>query len=119
MHINIENVESLIFYDDRFWRAVPQLAHIRDQWKISKMSPDLRFLGKKSLLDFLAQAGQHKDPISKYFNSTVTIDSLEYNSVKNLEFKASEDHFDPCSEEQYSDICMHRFGDQVKITLWR
>lgn len=117
MLININNVEDLVFMDKSVWSRIPELSHLRDQWRLSKMTPSLRAMGKKAMLDFLNDSKSYEDSLSEYFGRKVTIDKVEPNSVKNSEFSVSEDHVNP--EDAFSEICLHREGEKVGMTLWR
>jgi hypothetical protein len=119
MRINIQNVESLIFENKDIWKKMPEMIHLRDQWRISRMTPMLRALGKRSLLDFLKGAkGYHEKALSEHFGTTVTIDKIERNLVKNLEFSVDENpEFD--FEENYTAFSTYRKGDTIYMTLWR
>lgn len=117
MRINIKNVEEVIFMDKEAWDSIPKLAHLRDQWRISKMTPSLRAMGLKSLADFLHLAKPYEESLSKHFGSKVTIDSLDPSSVKNTDFLVSDDHIE--ADETFSEICLYRKGEMIGMTMWR
>jgi hypothetical protein len=119
MRINFQNVEDLIFHDKNVWKSIPDLIHLRDQWRMSKMSPILRALGRKSLLDFLRSAKRmHEDAMSIYFNATVPIDIIELHLVKNIEF-GLEDEAELEFNDIYSGFSVFRKQDKISITFWR
>lgn len=119
MVINIHNVEDEVFRNNEVWKAVPDLSHIRDQWRLSALSPSLRAMGRKCLFDFLRESKRHEKELSDHFGTKVTIDSIGIGSVLNLKFKASEEHFNPGPDDVFSEICLHRSGDEVLVTMWR
>lgn len=119
MKINILNVENLIFYDKEVWKLMPDLIHLRDQWRVSKMSPMLRAMGKKALNDFLLQAKKYEKTLSERFGKNVTIDRIENRVVKNIEFSVNEEFPDIDPEIDFSGISTHREGDKVFLTFWR
>jgi hypothetical protein len=120
MLINIINVEEKVFYDKEVWRDMPDLVHLRDQWRVSKMSPMLRGMGKKALSDFLSMAkDKHERALSKRFGSEVTIDRIETRIVNNLEFDAREDFPDIDFKLGYTGFCTHREGEKIFLTFWR
>jgi hypothetical protein len=119
MRINFQNVEDLIFHDKNVWKSIPDLIHLRDQWRMSKMSPILRALGRKSLLDFLRSAKKmHEDAMSMYFNEMVTIDKIERHLVKNIEFEL-DDEAELEFNDIYSGFSVFRKKDKISITFWR
>jgi hypothetical protein len=124
VQINIQNVEEIIFQDDKIWREMPDLRYLREQWKLSKISPILRAMGKKSLLEFLNKAKkEHENAISKYLATSVTIDKLDYFIVKNMEFSIDDAELDlnliEAQESLYSYFGTYRKKDKIYITFWR
>lgn len=120
MVINIINVEELVFYDKEVWKGMPELVHLRDQWRVSKMSPALRGMGKKAISDFLKIAkGKHEATLSKRFGMEVTIDRIETRVVKNMEISASEEFPDIDPEIDPNGLSVHREGERVFLTFWR
>jgi hypothetical protein len=119
IRINFQNVEDLIFHDKEAWKNMPDLVYLRDQWRMSKMSPMLRALGRKSLLDFLRSAkDRHEDVLSLYFKDTVTIDKIDRHLVKNIEF-GLDDEPELEFAEIYSGFSTFRKKDKIHITFWR
>lgn len=120
VRINIENVEELIFQNKEIWRKMPDLVHLRDQWRISKMAPMLRSLGKKSLLEFLRNVKkQHEDIISEHLKDEVTIDKIERHLVKNIEFSIEDDDVIFDSHEIYTGFASFRKEGKMYLTFWR
>lgn len=121
VRINIENVEELIFQNKEIWEKMPDLIYLRDQWRISKMTPVLRSLGKKSLLEFLRNAKKsHEEIISDHFQSLVTIDKIERHLVRNISFSVDDDNdvvFD--SHELYTGFSVYRKNNDIFMTFWR
>jgi uncharacterized protein YjaZ len=120
MRINIQNVEDLIFQNKEIWGKMPDLVHLRDQWRISKLTPVLRAMGKKSLLDFLRSVKQkHEEIISEHFNTYVTIDKIERHLVKSIEFSLKEEDVNLDSHEIYTGFSAYRDKEKVYLTFWR
>ena len=119
MNINIQNVEDVIFYDSEVWKKIPDLIHLRDQWRMSKISPILRAMGKKALLDFLKiSKNTHEKALSLHFGQAVTIDRIDRHLVKNLELSIGED-FSMESDESYTGFSTYRKEDKLYITFLR
>jgi hypothetical protein len=121
LRINIENVEELIFQNKEIWEKMPDLIYLRDQWRISKMTPVLRSLGKKSLLEFLRTVKKHhEESMSEHFKSLVTIDKIERHLVRNIVFSIEDDNdvmFD--SHDTYTGFSVYRKNDKIHMTFWR
>lgn len=119
MQINIQNVEELIFQDKEIWRKMPEMIHLRDQWRISRMTPMLRAMGKKSLLDFLKNAKrEHEEILSDYFGKMVTIDRIDRNLVVNKQFIVGEEP-ELEDSEIFTGFSTYRKGNEIKVTFWR
>ena len=120
MEINIQNVEELIFQNKEIWRKMPDLIHLRDQWRISRMTPMLRAMGKKCILDFLRMAkNQHEDIISEHFGTHVTIDKIERHLVHNTDFLVEDDNVDFELHDNFTAFSTFRKEGKVRITFWR
>lgn len=120
MQINFQNVEEIIFYNEEIWKKIPDLIHLRDQWRISKMTPMLKAMGRKAMLDFLRTAKHsHADALSDHFGELVTIDKLENHLVINSEFLVDNDHVDFNIYENFTGFSTYRKDNEVFITFWR
>lgn len=115
--LNILNVERLIFQDDEIWKSMPELSGMRDQWRISKLSPSLRPTGRRAMHDFLKAAkNKYEGVISEKLGCEVTIDRIDNRAVTNLELNSLDDMQ---VEGFYSGFATYREGDRVFVTLWR
>lgn len=120
MLINLANVEELIFYEKDVWRKMPELVHLRDQWRVSKMSPMLRAMGKKAIIDFLSSAkGKYEKTLSDAFGAEVTIDTIETRLVKSIEFSSEDEFPEIAPENEFTGISTFRDGERVFLTFWR
>jgi len=122
IEINIQNVEDVIFNDSNLWKKISDLRHIRDQWKLSKMSPVLKAMGQKAKLDFLNNSKKiHEDIISKHLGTTVTISKIDKNVVKNVELSIEDAELDLNlkSESLYPYFSTYLKNKKLKITFWR
>jgi hypothetical protein len=120
MEINIQNVEELVFRDDKVWDSLPGLCRHRDQWRISMMSPSLRATGRMALMDFLQNAEEaHELALSEYFGRDITIDRLDRRLVRNVEFPISDETPALPPTGSYAGFGVHRDGEKIRITFWR
>lgn len=124
IQINIQNVEEIIFRNDKIWRELPDLRYLREQWRMSKISPVLKALGKKSLLEFLNKIKkEHELIISKHLGTSVSFDKIDYLLVKNLELKIEEAELElnllEAKQPLYPYFSTYRKNDKIYITFWR
>lgn len=122
VEVNIQNIEEIIFNDSNLWKKLPDLRHIRDQWKLSQMSPVLKAMGQKAKLDFLNSSKPiHEDIISKHLGTSVTISKIDKNVVKSVELKLEDAELDLNleSENLYPYFATYLKENELKITFWR
>jgi hypothetical protein len=124
VRINIQNVEQIIFQNDEIWRDLPDLRYLREQWRLSRISPVLKAMGKKSILDFLNKAKkEHEIIVSKHLGTTITIDKLDYHVVQNIELPIENAELElnliEAENPLYSYFGTYRTKDKIYITFWR
>lgn len=120
MRINIQNVEDKVFLNKEIWRKMPDLVYLRDQWRLSRMTPMLRAMGRKSIIDFLSKAKlAHEEILSEYFNEPVTIDKIDRHLVKNIEFSIDEEVPQLETEDHYTAFSTYRKDNKLHVTFWR
>ena len=120
MNINFNNVEELIFYNKKVQSLLPEFRNYFAQWELGKITPALRSLGKRSMLDFLnALEPKHLQILSDHFGYEVALQKMEYNSIKNLCCGLDEVEDSICGIEGFVDLAIHRNNDQIYICFWR
>lgn len=122
LQINIHNVEELIFQNNKIWRDLPDITHLRDHWRMSKISPIFKAMGKKAILDFLNKTNKdHEKIISKHLGTSVTINKIDRNLVRNMEFpiEEAEELLNLFSEDLYPYFNTYRTKDKIYVTFWR
>ncbi len=123
--INIKNVEEKIFENNEVWNEIKDLKHLKDQWKLGKISPALRHMSRKSLLDFLNSIkSSHINILSSFFEEEVVVEKFDYHSIKNFSFSnkeeiANELNLMESKNELYSYFSTYKDKDQFHITFWR
>lgn len=123
--INIKNVEEKVFENNEIWKNLYDIKHLKDQWNLSKATPVLRYLGKKSILDFLNGVKQkHIDVLSNFFQEEVTVEKFDYHSIKNFTFsndqKIDEElNLMEYKNELYSYFSTYKDKDNFYVTFWR
>lgn len=109
----------MIFENHSLWRLIPDLAHHRDQWAFSKISPHLRPTAIRAIIGLLQDLNDsHIKSISDHFGTTVTIDKFSQGSVRSVEFKIYEPP-DLSNFSFYTGFSSTREGDTIKMTFWR
>lgn len=123
IRINFQNIEEYIFQNNKIWGDLPDLKHIRDEWKLSKISPVLRNLTKKTIFDLLNKLNkEHEKIISKHLGTSVVVDKIDYCLVKSYDFDINdiEDVLNSMDNEFYSyyfSSCRRK--DKISVTFWR
>lgn len=118
MNLDPTNAEELIFYDSNIRNIFPEFHQLFQQWEFSKLSPALKPLGKKSILDMLnSLTKEHIDKLSGYFKTEVTIDKIDYHTVKNIQ--VSLDELSEIQLEGLKNLALSRKGNQIYICSWK
>lgn len=117
--LNLNNVEKLVF-ESGLIKEFPEFKHQYDQWKLSKMSPSLRQLGKRTLIDFVnCLKDEHISILEKHFKTSITIDKLDYHIVKNYDFSTSRLEIDLNDIQGLENFTTYTNGYQTYISFWR
>lgn len=119
LSINIDNVEDLVFFDERLHPKLPDLEFLFRQWKLGKMY-GLRSLIRQSLFDFLNHTtNEHIVIMEEYFGQDIVIeDNLDYHIVRNIKVSV-EDPEAICEISGYNGFSTYRKGNQLYISFWR
>ena len=121
VEINLFNVEELIFLDKKVQKQIPEFFHLFEQYRLSKMTPALRLLGKRSVMEFLqGLKDEHLEILEGYFGNRVTLSKTDHHIVKNLVFSLDSTELGSMKgTEGYPNFCCHRDGNQVYLSFWR
>jgi len=117
--INLQNIEDLVFQDRNLQKELPEFRQHFDQWRLSQMTSSLRSLGKRSILDVLNSLEGHIDVLSRHFGTSITINKLDYHTVKDRVIP-----LDNCEEELnqiegYENFSISRDDDKLYVCFWR
>ena len=120
MHINLQNVEQLIFSDNNLRRLLPEFQALFDSWKVAQMAPALRNLGKRSILDFLqGLQDSHIEILEGYFKEVVTVEKLDYHIVRNISSDIDDAELVLDEFSGFVDVAAYRDENQLYISMWR
>ena len=120
MHINLQNVEQLIFTDKSLRLLLSDFQQFFDSWKVAQMVPSLRNLGKRSVLDFMnALQPQHVEILESYFGDIVVIDNLDYHIVKDIISDLDDAEMTLSDFDGFVDVAAYRDENSIYICIWR
>lgn len=118
--INFNNIEEIIFYDNKLKNKLPELTHLFNQWELARRNPSLRALGKQAIMDFMNQINDKQvGVIEEYLETKVSFDKLDYHIVKHGEFPLEEAEVKLNEMNAFSNTILHRDGNQLYISSWR
>lgn len=118
--LNLMNAEELVFRDESLRRKLPEFEDLFGQWKLSILSPALRQLGKRAILDFLGRLDDsHLEIIRDHVGFSFETDAIDYRKVKNFKFSNLEipDCIDGIS--QNDNLLVYLDDSGLSITSWR
>lgn len=117
--INLNNVEEIIFYNEKAKKALPEFKEYFNQWMFYKKNSGFRQLIKRTLSDFLSSLKtEHIDIISKALGGKIQIDTLDYHTVYNETYNVDDDIELLLNHEGYY-FDIWRDKEQIFVTFWR
>ena len=120
MVISLDNVEELIFYDDKIKKLLPECNPIFNQWAFAKQNIGFHQLVKRTLSDFLNSLQEEQIKIlSNYFQTTISINSyMDYHIIKNIKLNKEDAEFFMNNYEDYN-FELYCNKNDLYITFWR
>jgi hypothetical protein len=116
--INLQNVRDLIVKDKKATSLLPEFKIFFDTWKFSLLSSTFKSLGEKALMDFLlALKPKHIEILEKYFNDSISINTVDYRVVKNRNFPLNK--VEEFQMDGYPYFSIYRDNSDLYITYWR
>jgi len=120
MNLNLVNVEELIFYNQRLQVSLPKHRHLFDQWKLAKMSPSLRSLGKRAILDFLNDLDEESLKIlENHFGCKITLSRVNYCLISNHSCHPDEAEEILNKMEEFVDLTIYRDENHLYLSCWK
>jgi len=119
LSINIDNIEDLVFFDEKLHSKLPDFEFLFRQWKLGKMY-GLRSLIRQSLFDFLNRTNnEHIKILEEYLGQDIVIENnLDYHIVRNIKVSV-EDPEAICEISGYNGFSTYRKGNQLYVSFWR
>lgn len=119
LNLNLNNVEKLVF-ESGLIKKFPEFKQQYDQWKLSKINPSLRQLGKRTLIDFVnCLENEHISVLEEHFKASITIDKMDYHIVKNCKLSTSRLEIDLNEIQGLENFTTYTDGCQFYISFWR
>jgi len=120
MHLNLQNVEEIIFMDKNVHKFLPEFKYLFDSWTLANRITALRNLGKRSLLDLLNNLKEnHLQKLSDYFKQNVIVDKLDYHIVHNIETNLDGIVEELNKYDNFLDVTVYRKDSHVYISIWK
>ena len=114
--VNLQNVKDLIISDNKATNLLPEFKHFFDTWKFSVINPTFKSLGDKALIDFLLSLKpKHIEVLEQYFNTSISVDALDYRIVKNITYSLNEEELQTVGLNNFS---IYRDNDHLYISYW-
>ncbi|MCK9458568.1 MAG: hypothetical protein M0R80_02930 [Proteobacteria bacterium] len=115
--INFNNVENLVFYNEKVQALLPEFIHLFNSWKFAVKNPSFRSLGKRSIADFLNHLTEDNiEVLTKYFGDKIQIDRIDYHIVKNSEYSVDTTEV---LQDAFSNIVLFRKNNHLYVSSWR
>jgi len=121
--LNLQTVENLIFENKDVQKLLPaHMSNYFEQWRMAKQIPVLRQMGKKAMIDFLAQLDdEHVLLLENYFNDRIFVERLNYRSVENYKIPLTEKDIceELCQINSFPYFSLWRDNEHLYISFWR
>lgn len=120
MEINLTNIEEIIFRNMDVWKHMPSMSHYRDEWMVSQRVPGMRGLGKRAVLGFMSELGAEQiEVLESHLGEPVVINKMNPNTHANLECDIADLEGRICEFSDFSEVCISRNKETVKLSFWR
>ena len=118
--LNLNNIEGLVFHDKKLRKKLPEFNDLFGQWQLAKITTGLRAMGKKAVLDLLnSLEDNHIRIIEKHLNTKITLNKIEYHTVKDCDFPISTAETELNKIETFDNFSTYRKGDRLYVCFWR
>lgn len=118
--ISYKDVKDIIFENQLVKNSLPHYKSLFDSYFLSKISPELRNLGQRSILKFIDQVTEEDcDKISDILGYTIYIPKMDTNFCKNIKASIEDLEFYLEDVSNYKEMAIYRKGDEVKILCWK
>jgi hypothetical protein len=118
LNLNLQNVEDLIFRNQKTHPILEQFQHLFYQWKLSQMSPALKSLGKKCAMELLnGLSERHIKALETYFGSDITLDRVDNHIIHNCVFEVNKVELGKV--QGYPNFSVYRDREHAYICFWR
>jgi|SRR5581483_8476021 len=123
MILNFKTVEDLIFYDKIIQNKLPEFSNLFKQWTMGKVHPEVGFLSKKAVLDFLKKINEeHIKILSDYFNCEIIVQKVDINIVKTypvIGLENAESFLNSLEKDEINNLVCYRDANQIYLSTWR
>lgn len=91
-----------------------------DTWMMSVRVPFLKNMGNKALYDFVMTIKDEDiKKLSDYFNKEIKVIRGDLEKVNYFNTNINSFEFDIKEDFNFTDICIYRRGENLKVLLWK
>jgi hypothetical protein len=121
MILNFMTAEEFIFPHQEIFQLLPHHANYYYQWRMGVISPQLRAVSKKSVIDFINNLNSSDiEILEKYLKEKIVIQKFDNSTVKNVSLDIDETEKEMCKYfDLYKDMALSRKGKELQITFWK
>lgn len=121
MNINLQNIESVIFFDRQIRKLLPDFRNEFGQWDLAQHSSTLRSLGKRTVLNVLNSLNdEHVEILESYFKEPVTLMKLDHHIVRHSVFALEDSQSELNQLDGWvGEFAICRDADHLYVSNWR
>ena len=121
--LDFSNVEELVFSNEKVRDILPPFfANYFETWRLGKMIPALKQVGRQAMLDLLNSLDEdHVATLEEFFGQRISVEKLNYSAVRNVTLPLSEVEICQrlCDVVGDSYYAVWRDEKHLHITFWR
>ncbi len=117
--LNLRNIEDIL-KNKALKQKMPELSPYWDIWEFAVRNPSLKGLRTQTALDFLNSLKENQiKTLENYFDCPITIDKLDYRTVKNFQFSVENVEKELQKLGKIDNVVLYRKDNQLYISTWR
>jgi hypothetical protein len=118
--LNFKDVEEIIFSHPIIQENLSKYKSFFDSYKFAKINPSFKMMAIRSVFGFMESITENEIKlISDILGYKISINKMNIDSIKNINCNINEIPNYLGDAYNYSEICVYRNKNEVKILCWR
>jgi hypothetical protein len=115
-----KDVEEKIFSNSKIRKDLPRHHSFFDSYAFARMHPSIKKIAIRSIFSFMDLVNEDEIKIiSDILGYKIKISKLNVDTIKNINCNINKIVYNLDDAYNYSEICIYRKNNEVKILCWR